>query len=201
MDSVEKLAGDWEDIADFQLPVRPENAITIRLLSAEISQRLTSLPGNWNFDFQFNLGGVLQVREKEPREGITRISLSVRRIHGTIRNLLAEVAPELSPPPHYQSVPYSFEAQSNSTSEVRVASQKSKFGITEFLRRWLRPWKRPETEVDPATIRREIRERVFRFFDRSDQLVQLQSLTQWLEDVENAGQLVPLIEAAKSRWL
>ena len=108
MDSFEKSAGDWEDIADFQLPVRPENATTIRLLSAEISQRLTSLPGNWNFEFQFNVGGVLQVREKDPREGITRISLSVRRIHGTIRNLLAEVAPELSPPPHYQSVPYSW---------------------------------------------------------------------------------------------
>ena len=200
MNSIENTIANWENITDFQLPIRPENSISLGLLSAEISRRLRSLPGNWNFDFRFDVKGGLQVREKDPRDGITRLSLSVRRIHGAIQNLLAELAPGLSPPPFYQSVPYSFQSISFPKTEVTEDSKTSTFDLTAFLRRLQYLSKPTEAAVNPKAIRRELRERVFRFFDRSDQFVQLRGISQWLLDLQNAGQLVPLIEAAKSQW-
>lgn len=194
--------GDWETIEDFRLPVEEENRSVIGYLAAEIAERLIELKENWNFDFGFDGDGILLARERDAREDITRISLSVRRIHDTIRNLLAEVAPEFVPPLRYQSVPYS-DAPMFLGSKYRNLVKSPSFSprFAAIAKHGF-----PHQEVGPATVemttsRNEYTVRLLQFFDRSDQLCQFRGLSNWLEALRRCGQLVTFVEVAKEGWL
>ena len=199
MTFVHELPGEWNIIPDFRLPVRPENSSAISILSKEIAKRLTELKGNSNFDFQFGKEGQLEAREKDSRERITRISLSVRRVHDAIRQVLQEVAPELPPPRRYELAPHSTEALPGAPHDASCASETMTLRFTTILKRWFRDRKSQPPSSDSQVVRQELRDRLFQFLYRADELSQLQELTRWLEELQNDGQLPTLIDSASKR--
>ncbi len=98
--------GEWYPIPDFCLPVTDQNRDIMKGLGEYIARGIRTRTDfyNRNFDFRVNDDGVLEVREKDAREDITRKAVDVGLIYERIRQRIEIVMctrqgpPEKRPP-------------------------------------------------------------------------------------------------------
>lgn len=177
--------GEWFTIAEFTLP-KPENSNedwAVDIIKAVLRERLNRCTYHRNFQFRFEYGtGALQIREEDSRDDLTRYSLSISKIHQTIRDSLAEIVSTDDPPPAYVDVP-----------RTRVADLSKEAGTlppqeqpASWLDRFKRLFRAEKPEV-PKPIEDMGKQRLFQFLDRNDQIHQLRGLADWLAGKQSAG--------------